>query len=138
MTTWYVRLLVLAAFLLLDGQAATAQVPVDKTRNHRTRWWLSAIAVLGAASVYTGATRTLPEMQPPGGLERSAGIVVTKQLGINFGIAGAVLCGEWFLLRYQGAKHRQLEPAFMIVNYSGATALSLDAAVELSGRKPGK
>jgi hypothetical protein len=110
---------------------------VDKTRNHRTRWWLSAIAVLGAASVYTGATRTLDtQMPPPGGLERSAGIVVTKQLGVNFGIAGAVLCGEWFLLRYQGAKHRKLEPAFMILNYAGATALSLDAAVELSGRKP--
>jgi hypothetical protein len=122
--------------VLLAVQLATAQTQVDPKRNHRTRWWLSAIAALGAASVYTGATRTLPEMQPPGGLERSAGIVVTKQLGVNFGIAGAVLCGEWFLLRYQGAKHRKLEPAFMILNYAGATALSLDAAVELSGRKP--
>ena len=61
---------------------------------------------------------------------------MTKQLGVNFGFAGAMLCGQWFLLKYKGAKHPKLESAFMIVNYSGATALSLDAAVELSGRKP--
>lgn len=122
--------------LLLHTGTAAAQSPVDKTRNHRTRWWLSAIAVLGAASVYTGATRTVPAMPPPEGLNKSVGIIVTKQLTLNFGIAGAALCGEWFLLKYQGRKHRKLEPAFMLLNYSGATALSLDAAVELSGRKP--
>src|SRR5580765_3914415 len=102
-------------------------------RNHRTRWWLSAIAALGAASVYTGATRE-PEMQPmppPGGLGRGAGIVVTRQLGINCGFVGVALTAQWFLLRYQGRKHHRLEPLFMSINYAGATALSLDAAVEL-------
>lgn len=124
--------------VLLTVQLAMAQSQVDPKRNHRTRWWLSAIAALGAASVYTGATRQLdmpPEMQPPN-VGRSAGIIVTRQLGINFGITGAVLTAEWFVLRYQGSRHRKIEPLFMILNYAGATSLSVTAAVELSGRKP--
>jgi heme A synthase len=140
-TTWCVRRLVLAAFLLLDvrmveAQQATTLAP--QTRNHRTRWWLSAIAALSAASVYTGATRTveMSAMPPPGGVGRSVGIIVTKQLGINCGFVGVALTAQWFLLKYQGRKHQKLEPLFMTINYAGATALSLDAAVELSGRKP--
>ena len=125
--------------LLLSTHALYAQTQMERPRNHRTRWWLSAIAVLGAASVYTGATRTFdvpPEsMQPPQGT-RGIGIIVTKQLGVNFGFAGAMLCGQWFLLKSKGQRHPKLEPLFMGINYAGATALSLDAAVELSGRKP--
>jgi len=62
--------------------------------------------------------------------------VVTRQLGINCGITGVILATEWFVLRYQGSKHRKLEPLFMVINYGGATALSTTAAVKLSGRKP--
>jgi opacity protein-like surface antigen len=128
------RGLVLAVLLLAETAAAQQ---VDPHRNHRTRWWLSAIASLGAASVYSGATRQLDaqQMPPPGGVGRGAGIIVTRQLGINFGITGALLCGEWFLLKYQGRKHSKLEPIFMIVNYGGAMTLSTAAAVELSGKK---
>jgi hypothetical protein len=138
-----VRLLVLAGFLLLDGPTVAAQqatTSAEQTRNHRTRWWLSAIAVLGASSVYTGATRTIEPAPPPPGqppnLGRGVGIVVTKQLGINFGITGTILATEWFLLKYKGRKYPKIEPLFMGLNYAGATALSLDAAVELSGKKP--
>lgn len=121
--------------VLLTVQPARSQ-QADPHRNHRTRWWLSAIASLGAASVYTGATRHInTEMLPPD-LNRSAGILVTRQLGINFGIAGAVLTTEWFLLKYKGKRHPKLEPLFMGLNYAGATALSVDAAVELKSRKP--
>lgn len=104
--------------------------------NHSTKWWLSAIAVLAASSVYASTDKSLEETPPPGNnYVRGTGIAVTQQLGVHFGVTGAALTAQWFFLHYWGRKHPKLEPIFTVVNYGGALALTTAASVELSQSK---
>lgn len=100
--------------------------------DHSTRWWLSAVAVLAASSVYAATDKSLEQMPPANGYERATGRAVTHQLGVHFGITGAALGVQWFALHHWGPRHPKLEPIFSVVNSGGALALTTAASVELS------